>query len=156
MWEWPASMWRGTAMPQSAWFLPLWMPDGLSVWFIQKDVHRYGFKTTLSICFYFKYKPAVFDGSLTWDCHKSRVAVQKKNNSVLYHKHLYNNSTYTFLTGLPCWTDNSPSIAIRKATIQHRVYSILQILLIYYSMLLLYTFTFMALWLGTAVCKYIL
>lgn len=39
--EQSASMWRRPAMPQSTWFLSLWMPDRLSVWFLQEDVCRY-------------------------------------------------------------------------------------------------------------------
>lgn len=33
-------MWRGPAVPQSAWFLSVWMPDRVSVWFIQENVCR--------------------------------------------------------------------------------------------------------------------
>lgn len=41
MWKRPASMWRRSAVPQFAWFLSLWVPDGLPVWLIQEDVCRY-------------------------------------------------------------------------------------------------------------------
>lgn len=35
------SMWRRPAVPQFTWLVSLWMPNRLSVWFIQKDVRRY-------------------------------------------------------------------------------------------------------------------
>lgn len=41
MWEWPASMCRGTVVPQYGWLISLWVPDGVPVWFIQEDVRRY-------------------------------------------------------------------------------------------------------------------
>lgn len=36
-----SSMWRGPAVPQFAWILSLWMPDGIWVWLVQEDVCGY-------------------------------------------------------------------------------------------------------------------